>query len=84
MTAQALTVHALRRRWKPIKERLNAAVPSHPTAIRIHRALSWLQRIEQIEEGTDLSEEGMHELMDDMGKGKRTGPGDSAADELFR
>ena len=54
MTAQGPTVHALRRRWKPTKERLNAAVPSHPTSIRIHRALSWLQRVEQIEEGTDL------------------------------
>jgi len=38
---------------------------------------------DMIEEGTDLSEEGMHELIDDMGKGKKTGPGDSAADELF-
>jgi hypothetical protein len=39
---------------------------------------------DMIEEGTDLSEEGMNELMDDMSKGKKSGPGDSAADELFR
>ena len=39
---------------------------------------------DMIEEGTDLSEEGMHELMDDMSKGKKSGPGESAADELFR
>jgi len=38
---------------------------------------------DMIEEGTDLSQEGMHELMDDMSKGKRSGPGSSAADELF-
>ena len=39
---------------------------------------------DMIEEGTDLSEEGMDELMDDMSKGKRSGPGSSAADELFK
>lgn len=38
---------------------------------------------DMIEEGTDLSQEGMHDLMDDMSKGKRSGPGASAADELF-
>ena len=39
---------------------------------------------DMIEEGTDLSEDGMHDMMDDMGKGKMMGPGDSAADELFK
>jgi hypothetical protein len=39
---------------------------------------------DMIEEGTDLSEEGMDDLMNDMSKGKRSGPGPSAADELFK
>lgn len=40
---------------------------------------------DMIEEGTDQSQEGMEELMDDMGKGKRNAPKKgSAADELFR
>ena len=39
---------------------------------------------DMIEEGTDLSEDGMHDMIDDMGKGKMMGPGDSAADELFK
>lgn len=39
---------------------------------------------DMIEEGTDLSEEGMDDLMNDMSEGKMTGPGDSAADELFK
>jgi exonuclease VII small subunit len=39
---------------------------------------------DMIEEGTDLSEDGMDDMMKDMGEGKRMGPGDSAADELLR
>lgn len=39
---------------------------------------------DMIEEGTDLSMEGMEEMMDDMKQGKGLKPGDSAADELFR
>ncbi len=39
---------------------------------------------DMIEEGTDLSIEGMDEMMDDMKNGKGMEPGDSAADELFR
>lgn len=39
---------------------------------------------DMIEEGTDLSEEGMNDLMKDMGEGKKMGPGDNAADELFK
>lgn len=39
---------------------------------------------DMIEEGTDLSIEGMEEMMDDMKDGKGMEPGDSAADELFR
>ena len=50
-----LTVRDLRRRWKPIKERLNAEQDSHPTAIRVHRAFSWMARVEELEDGTDLT-----------------------------
>jgi len=49
-----LTVRDLRRSWKPAKERLNRDQDSHPTAIRIHRAFSWMARVEEFEEGTDL------------------------------
>ena len=45
-----MNVHELRRRWKPIKERLAAERADHPTSIRFHRACSWLQRVEQMDE----------------------------------
>ena len=45
---KALTVRDLRRRWKPTKERLNAQEANHPTAIRIHRAFSWMAHAEEI------------------------------------
>jgi hypothetical protein len=45
------TVRDLRRRWKPTKERL-AGDPAHePFLIRIHRACSWLQRVEEFQAG---------------------------------
>lgn len=47
MHAATITVRDLRRLWKPHKERLNGQVAEHPTAIRFHRACSWLQRAEQ-------------------------------------
>jgi hypothetical protein len=47
------SVHALRRRWKASKEALIAETPGHPTVIRLHRAFSWLQRVEQFPEGAD-------------------------------
>jgi len=48
------TVHELRRRWKPTKERLSAGADSgHPTAVRLHRAFSWLERCEKASEGED-------------------------------
>lgn len=47
MPADAITVRDLRRLWKPHKERLNGHAAEHPTAIRFHRACSWLQRAEQ-------------------------------------
>lgn len=49
-----LTVRDLRRRWKPTKERLNSEHDSHPTAIRVHRAFSWMARVEDLEDGADL------------------------------
>lgn len=54
MSDDWLTVHALRKRWKPHKERLQAAYPNHPTVIRLHRALSWLERCEACGDGDDL------------------------------
>lgn len=44
-----LTVRDLRRRWKPHKERL----AGHPTAIRVHRACSWLDRAEKLDQAVD-------------------------------
>jgi hypothetical protein len=49
-----LTVRDLRRRWKLHKESLLAAIDHHPTAVRLHRAFSWLARVEGI--GADGSD----------------------------
>jgi N-acetylglutamate synthase-like GNAT family acetyltransferase len=54
VTNVPLTVRDLRRRWKPAKERLIAIRPNHPTTVRVHRAFSWLARVEQIASGEDL------------------------------
>jgi hypothetical protein len=35
--------------WKPAKERLQALRSDHPTAIRVHRCCSWMQRVEKQE-----------------------------------
>ena len=51
--ATNLTVHDLRRRWKPHKERLAALGGEQPTAIRFHRACSWMARVEQMPDGED-------------------------------
>jgi hypothetical protein len=53
-TTTPVTVRDLRRRWKPHKESLLAATDHHPTAVRLHRAFSWLARVEGI--GTDGSD----------------------------
>jgi hypothetical protein len=42
------TVRDLRRLWKTHKDRLNALRDEHPTAIRVHRAFSWLAGIEEL------------------------------------
>ncbi len=49
MPPLTISVHQLRRRWKPAKERLNAAERDNSTVIRLHRAFSWLRQAEQIE-----------------------------------
>jgi hypothetical protein len=43
MADDPCTVHNLRARWQPAKERLAAGRANHPTSIRMHRALSWLE-----------------------------------------
>ena len=43
------TVRALRRRWKPTKERLAEQRGEHPTNVRIHRACNWLQQVEALD-----------------------------------
>lgn len=45
------TIRDLRRRWKPTKDRLQAQQRDHPTNIRLHRAFSWLRRVEQLGDG---------------------------------
>lgn len=54
-TSTILTVPELRERWLPHKERLNSAGGGHPTAVRFHRACSWLEEAEHfdIEDQTD-------------------------------
>ena len=43
------TVHELRDRWLPHKERLNQSRDGHPTSIRFHRACSWLEETERLD-----------------------------------
>ncbi len=47
------SVHDLRRRWKPHKERLLAAGREPATSIRFHRACSWMARVEQMPDGEE-------------------------------
>ena len=49
MPASPQTVHDLRRQWKPHKERLATVRSEHPTAIRFHRACSWMSEVEQLD-----------------------------------
>lgn len=49
-----LTVHQLRRRWKPHKERRGEMHENDATSVRLHRAFSWLQRVEELAAGKDL------------------------------
>ena len=47
------TVHQLRSRWKPVKQRLLDRQSDHPTHVRFHRCCSWLQRVEQLQPDGD-------------------------------
>lgn len=55
MAESPVSVHQLRRRWKPFKDRVKSNERYQPICIRIHRACSWLQRVEGLEE-TDLDQ----------------------------
>lgn len=47
------TVRDLRRRWKPYKEQLSR-VKEHPLPIRVHRAFSWMDAADQLDDaGTE-------------------------------
>ena len=46
-TSTILTVPELRERWLPHKERLNSTGSGHPTAVRFHRACSWLEEADR-------------------------------------
>ena len=49
-----MTVHELRRRWKPTKERVLESDRHEPIRIRIHRTCSWMARVEEIEADSAL------------------------------
>jgi hypothetical protein len=48
MSLATSTIRDLRRRWKPQKERLATVQADHPTAVRFHRACSWLAEAEKL------------------------------------
>ncbi len=50
------TVHALRSRWQPHKDRLAVIRGDHPTAIRFHRACSWLSHVEKYDPIKDVDQ----------------------------
>ena len=56
-TTPDLTIHDLRRRWKPHKQRLSGLRGDHPMLIRFHRACSWLARVEtmDLDQDSDLA-----------------------------
>ncbi|MBX3374554.1 MAG: hypothetical protein KF817_12050 [Phycisphaeraceae bacterium] len=43
-----LSVRDLRRRWKPIKEKLRAEAAEESLRIRLHRCFSWMARLESL------------------------------------
>ena len=47
MDSNFSSVRQLRRHWKPTKERLADSPDHEPLLIRIHRACSWLQQVEE-------------------------------------
>ena len=50
------TVHQLRKKWLPHKQRLLATQPGHPTHVRFHRACSWLELAQQLDPESDLDQ----------------------------
>jgi hypothetical protein len=48
MASENWTVHLLRRRWKPTKEKLADSESHQPLLIRVHRACSWMQCVEDL------------------------------------
>lgn len=50
MDESPLSVHQLRKKWKPFKDRASGNQRYEAICIRIHRACSWLQRTEQLAE----------------------------------
>lgn len=54
MADTSRTVHQLRSQWKTHKLRLSGINKEHPTPVRFHRACSWLLRIEQMNDDSDL------------------------------
>ncbi len=54
-----LTVQQLRDRWLPKKQQLDSLQDSHPTAVRFHRACSWLKEAERL----DAENQGAHVLI---------------------
>ena len=55
------TVHDLRGQWQPHKERLAAIRGDHPTAIRFHRACSWLSQVEKYDPIKDADQVLIHQ-----------------------
>lgn len=49
MSTETATIRDLRRLWKPHKLRLNGKQADHPTAVRFHRACSWLAEVEEMD-----------------------------------
>jgi hypothetical protein len=58
---ESSTVHELRARWKPIKERLKADEHNQPILIRLHRCFSWLQCAEDASGADDLDSRLIHQ-----------------------
>lgn len=50
MSVSSVSVHTLRRLWKPIKQRLGGLEDFSETLVRFHRSISWLARAEDLRE----------------------------------
>lgn len=53
--SDSMTAQDLRRQWKPIKDRLKREHNDDSTAIRIHRAFSWMDQAEENATDFDLT-----------------------------